>query len=107
MFATAGASSDAARRMCTGGSAAESPVPSGIASHPHRMGTRHLQPTIELAQRQLTLLAMALFAIADFAAERRQQVEGDVGRLKVPGVGVSDVVDEGSECGSPRSRFER
>ena len=44
---------------------------------------------------------MALFLVADFFAhlffERLQQVEGDVGGLKVFGVGVGDVVNQRAE----------
>jgi len=40
---------------------------------------------------------MALFAVADALFERGQKVERDVRGLKVPTVGLRDVVDERAE----------
>jgi hypothetical protein len=55
-------------------------------------------PCVEGRQRPLALQAVALFLVANLAAkffvEWLEKVEGDVGGLEVPGVGVGDVVDQ-------------
>jgi hypothetical protein len=51
-------------------------------------------PAVEGLERLLALPAMALAAVTDPRFEWRQQVEGDVGRLEVAGIGVGDVVNE-------------
>ena len=55
------------------------------------------QPLIKFAQRKFALQAVPFFAIADFAVKGREQVKGDVCGLEVAGIGVRDVVREGSK----------
>ena len=55
------------------------------------------EPKVKVAQRQLTLQAMAFFAVADFCFQRREKIEGDVGRLETLWVGVSNVVHQRTE----------
>ena len=60
-------------------------------------GLRSFQPSRKFIQRQLALQAMALLAIADFFVERWEQVESDIRRLEIFGVGVSYVMRERSK----------
>jgi hypothetical protein len=50
------------------------------------------QPGVKLLQGQLALLPMPLLAIANFAFQRRQQVESDVRGLEISRIGVGYVV---------------
>jgi hypothetical protein len=51
-----------------------------------------LDPPIELEECPLALQPMPFLAIANFAIEGRQQIEGDIRRLKIPGISVGDVM---------------
>ncbi len=65
-------------------------------------------PGVEGRQGPFALQAVALFLVANFAAdfffEGLEQIEGDVGGLEVPGVSVGDVVDQRAEGGGARDR---
>ncbi len=52
------------------------------------------QPGIELAQGGLALLPMSLLPVPYAFFQRRQQVEGDVRRLKIAWIGMRDVMHE-------------
>ena len=55
----------------------------------NRDGCPHaVPPEIELAQRQFALEPVAFFAVAHFFGQRREQIEGDVGGLKILGFGL-------------------
>ena len=52
------------------------------------------KPLVKLAEREFALQAMTLLAIADLPVERREQIERDISRLKVFGIGVGHVMRE-------------
>src|SRR5208282_4604109 len=51
-------------------------------------------PSVELAQCPCTLLAVAFLPVANASFERRQEVEGNIRRLKVFALCLRDVVDK-------------
>src|SRR5580700_6226420 len=65
------------------------------------------QPFIKLAQSQFTLESMALFAIANLAIERGQQIKGDISRLKGLALRPRDVVDQRTKRSGTRWRRRR
>src|SRR6266576_4969152 len=64
----------------------------------HHGSRRSLDPPLlKYVERGLALQAMPLFTVADAGFERRQKIECYVGGLKIFGIGLRDVVNEGSE----------
>ena len=64
-----------------------------------------IQPLVPCSQCAIALQFVALFFIAHLLAklgfEGRQQIEGDVGGLELPGLGVGDVVGEAAVGTAP------
>ncbi len=52
------------------------------------------KPLVKLAEREFALQAMTFLSIADFAVERREQIESDISRLEVFGIRVGYVMRE-------------
>src|ERR1019366_5340043 len=70
--------------------AAERSRRGGISSLPDAPAV----PSVELAQCPFTLLAVAFLPVANASFECRQEVEGDIRRLKVLALCLRDVVDK-------------
>src|ERR1039457_297038 len=64
-----------------------------------------LEPALELLQGKFTLQSMTLFAVANFAVESGQQVEGYIRRLEVLALRPRDVVNERTQCRGARRRY--
>src|SRR5277367_2227706 len=81
----------------------------GILRVKFRCRVRHrCPPGVERGQGPLALHTVPLFLIADFLArlffERLEQIESDVGGLKIFGIGVGDVVNQGTHRRGARNR---
>src|ERR1700720_3831992 len=81
----------------------ETPVAANLL---HRCWLKRVapEPDLKLLQGELTLQAMAFLAVADLAVERGQQIESDIGRLKISALGAGDVMHERPEGGCARER---
>ena len=78
----------------------ECPPHTGFASARRNRG-HSLQPSSKFPQRQPTLLPVPLLPVADFVFKRRKQIERNIRRLEVLGIGVGDVVHQRAEGGGP------
>ena len=72
------------------GTAAPGCAVSGL--HSDRNGA--LNPPLKFPQRQFTLHAVPLLAIANLFLQRRKKIKGDIGRLKILWIRVGYVVRE-------------
>ena len=71
---------------------------SGARACPTRASTSHFfQPSIKFPQSQSTLLPVPLLAVTNLLLQRRQQIEGDIGRLEILGISVRNVVHQRAE----------